>query len=967
VTRGVVLAAALAAVAAPAAAQQAGPNKVQYRTQHFRVLRTSHFDIYFHLAEREPVDIAARLAERWWVRLSQFFDAQPHGRQPLVLYGSHADFQQTAIVPDAIGLETGGITESWRRRIVVPFAGSLAETDHVIGHELVHAFQFQLTAGRRTTLPLWFTEGLAEFLTLGSVNTHTAMWLRDAVLYEDLPSIARLGRPRYFPYRWGHAFWAYIAATWGRGAAADLFAAAAAEGLPEAIGRVLGLTPDAFDAEWHAAIRAAYTPAGEPLTAVGRPLVVARTPAGTADLAPALSPDGRWIAFLSERGVVSMDLFIGDASTGGIVARLTDAGADARDANLQFMESSGAWDRESRRLAVATITRGRAGLVVFAWPAGTREIEVSVDEVDEIYSPTWSPDGRAIAFTGKAGGVTDLFVLDLARRKLRRLTRDPFADLQPAWEPGGRRIAFVTDRFTSDLRTLAFGEYRLALLDLRSGTVEPVAAFGTGKHISPQWSPDRRALYFVSDRDGTPNVYRVELAGGRVHRLTDVPSGVSGLTATSPSLSVAAHAGGMAVNVFGRGAFSIRGLVEGGGEAIDGEGGTAAPAAPHEPASPGSWAGESPQGAAAGSPVAPYAPRLSLERVADASFGAGIDRLGAAARGGIGFMFSDILNMHWLVAALELNRGLLPGSSVRDAAASVAYLNQVHRWHWGFVGSRTPSYVATRWVPSTASPRPARVALMRQTEHTATAVATYAFDRTRRLELQAGISRLTFERDAAPLTVGATSAALVGDTTVRGAISALRGERYRVEVAPALGDVGHVAVLADYRRYAMPIPFYTVAARALYAARFGDGAVHPRLPPMYVGDPSLVRGYDVTSDFDGECAVPAAGGCARVHDLLGRGVAVANLELRFPLLRPFGLSSRMYGPIPSELALFLDGGVALRPLTPEQAWGRGVWSAGATVRASIFGLGLGQVDLARRLGGRTGRGWVLQMSLAPAL
>ena len=94
--------------------------------------------------------------------------------------------------------------------MVLPFAGGLAETDHVLGHELVHAFQYDI--GRRTdgegqpatgppcgALPLWFIEGMAEYLSLGPVDPHTAMWIREASSREKLPTIGELDNPGLLP------------------------------------------------------------------------------------------------------------------------------------------------------------------------------------------------------------------------------------------------------------------------------------------------------------------------------------------------------------------------------------------------------------------------------------------------------------------------------------------------------------------------------------------------------------------------------------------------------------------------------------------------------------------------------------------------------------------------------------------------------------------------------------------------
>src|SRR4029453_15151933 len=112
-----------------------------------------------------------------------------------------------------IGEGPGGVTEAIKRRVVLPMSGSLADSDHVLGHELVHAFQFHLTGvGPRgpveqapglLAFPLWFGEGMAEYLSLGPLDAQTAMWMRDAALREKLPNIRDRDSEKFFPYPWG--------------------------------------------------------------------------------------------------------------------------------------------------------------------------------------------------------------------------------------------------------------------------------------------------------------------------------------------------------------------------------------------------------------------------------------------------------------------------------------------------------------------------------------------------------------------------------------------------------------------------------------------------------------------------------------------------------------------------------------------------------------------------------------------
>jgi hypothetical protein len=193
----ILLALAICGSASTAEAQYFGQNKVQYEKFNFKVKTTEHFDIYYYPEEQQAVEIAARLAERWYARLSRVLRHELSSRQPIILYAAHPHFQQTNAISGDIGEGTGGVTEMFKRRVILPFAGGLAETDHVLGHELVHAFQYDISAqedaeGRPTgpgvlSLPLWFVEGMAEYLSLGPVDSNTAMWVREAERSRLLP------------------------------------------------------------------------------------------------------------------------------------------------------------------------------------------------------------------------------------------------------------------------------------------------------------------------------------------------------------------------------------------------------------------------------------------------------------------------------------------------------------------------------------------------------------------------------------------------------------------------------------------------------------------------------------------------------------------------------------------------------------------------------------------------------------
>jgi Tol biopolymer transport system component len=1013
----IVLSALLVAFVAStsASAQYFGRNKVQYKDLDFEIMKTEHFDIYFYPSAREGIDIAARMAERWHARLERILDHELRGRQPLVLYAAHPDFEQTNTIGGEIGEGTGGVTESLRRRIILPLAGPLTDTDHVIGHELVHAFQFDITSQTGGApgetgahhLPLWFIEGMAEYLSIGPIDPHTTMWMRDAARQEQLPGIDDLNNPRYFPYRWGHAFWAYVAGKWGDDVIRQMLAVGGAAGdYRVAIEKVLGTTSKELSAEWHEALRRAYQPVLSTATlpsSVGR--VVLRGEGGLGgdlNVGPALSPDGKWITFLSERSILSIDLFLADAATGEVRRKLTSTATDPHYSSLQFIYSAGAWDAESRRIAIATISGGRPALVVFAAESGNKVQEIKLEELDEIFNPTWSPDGTALAFTGMTRGLTDLYVYDLGASALRQLTRDAFAELQPAWSPDGRRIAFATDRFSSRLETLDIGSYRLAVIDPASGRVEPVGAFTSGKNINPQWAPDSQSIYFISDRDGISNVYRVTLSGD-VRQVTNIATGISGITASSPALTVAARAGTIAFSVYDDGNYHVHAL-----DAAAGSGTAPGPTdnaranatLPPLDRKPGTVAtvladaslGLPPSDAAY--EITDYNPSLSLEAVSQPMIAFGADRFGAAVGGGIAFMFSDMLGDQNLTTVLNVSSGIGGEFNFKNTTAQVAYINQKNRWNWGVIGGQVP-YLSggVQAFFGDVNGEPAIVQqtiLFRQTDRSASALLAYPFSRAHRIEFQGGGSQISFdqivqtqavsritgqllldqvdEQQAGDtISLGTSSAALVYDTSAFGATSPVSGQRYRLEVAPTFGDVQFTSVLTDYRRYFMPVPFYTFAGRVLHYGRYGSGGGDERLFPLFVGYPNLVRGYDVGSFDADECSPGPSGDCETFDRLIGSRVLVGNFEFRFPLLRPFGASQNMYGPLPVEVALFADAGIAFNNLDEPSFFGgdrTGVSSVGVALRANFFGYAVGEFDFSRPLQ-RPGKGWVFQFNLAP--
>jgi Tol biopolymer transport system component len=1005
----------------PLQAQYFGRNKVQYQSFDFKVLKTEHFDIYFYPDEQQAADQAARMAERWLTRLSTVFRHELSGRQPLILYASPSEFQQTNAIGGDLGEGTGGVTEALRRRIVLPVGGTLEDLNHVIGHELVHAFQYDMTGSGRptslgalpaaTALPLWFIEGMAEYMSLGPVDAPTAMWMRGAVqdtARDSLPSFRQLDDPRFFPYRYGHALLAYVAGHWGDQAIGQLLRQAARRrGVDQAIRQVLSMNPDTLVARWHTEVHQAY----QPLMAEARPpetlgpRIVAAQGNSRYNIAPSLSPDGSRMMYLSDRDLFSIDLFLADARTGKVERQITKTAVDPHFQSLEFIESSGSWSPDGKRFAFAGLSGGHPVLVLYDVDRNKREREIKFTELGQILNPSWSPDGRSVAFTGLAGGFTDLYVFDLQSNQLRRLTNDAFADLQPAWSPDGKTLAFATDRFNTQLNVLKLGPIALGLIDMSSGRVRRLADGGSVRQLNPQWAPDGTSLYFLSDPDGITNVYRVALGSGQVSQVTDVFTGISGITETSPALSVAQRSGRLMYSVFRSNGYDLYAIEAPASVATQpatayrsyGQAATTAAELPPLQRKDETLAGllQDPTrglpAAQAEFAVKPYSPGLSLTYIGQPSLAVGSTQFGTFIGGGASLYFSDLLGNHNLVTGLNVQ------GSLKDVNALVGYQNLTHRLNWGAIAQQTP-YLTGSFVEGTGTVD-GQTALVgqqlldRQTNRDFYGMLAYPFSQVQRIEFQAGFSNITFDRELRTqafsfntgeqilddkvdlpagdaLNLGVATAALVYDNSLSGATGPIVGQRYRFEVSPTAGTLSYVGILGDFRKYFLPVRPFTIATRILHYGRYGEGGENSRLQPLFLGYPGLVRGYSYGSFDARECTPTAAdpNACPVFDQLLGSRMIVANAELRFPLFGALGIGSGYYGVFPLEFTVFGDGGLAWDTQNDPSVLGSGtrdpVFSAGAGLRINLLGFAIAELDLVRPFD-RPDKGWVWQFELQP--
>jgi Tol biopolymer transport system component len=954
----------------PALAQSYfGQNQVQYDNFKWHVLETEHFLVYYYPEERPATMIAARMAERAYARLSRILDHQFREKKPIVLFASRTDFGQNNITGD-LGEGTGGVTEALRHRMLLNFTGDYRSFEHVLAHEMTHAFQYDIFArGKAGTglqnlaqnlPPLWFAEGMAEYLSLGPSTPLTNAWLRDAAMNGKLPTAEQMTDypERYFPYRFGHAFWTYVGQRWGDEAIGQIMNAVPSVGVDRAFKRELGESLEDLGDEWREAMQTQHLPQ---VAALERPrkfaqaLLTSRRTGGEVFLAPALSNDGKYIAFLSNgsfvKGEVFIDLWLGNAETGKRIKRLVKSTFDPNFEELRLLYSQSAFSPDGKLLAFTGQREGRD--VLYLLDVRSRNTVHRFDlDLEGVSGPTWSPDGKRLVFSGNHGGVTDLYVVDADGKNFHQLTTDAYGDVQPQWSPDGKTIAFATDRGAgADLGLLRFPHWHIALLDLESGSISVIPQ-QQGLNTNPQWAPDGKSIAFVSDRTGIANVFLYDFDAKEHYQLTNVVGAISALTEYSPSISWARGADRMAFTYYADGEYTIwqvshpRTLKKApyrethapvvtvaAGELANGPDSLALPDS-QPPAAQGVSIAALLDSADLALPDTtkftdyPYHLRFQPDYVARPSIGYAPDSYGRSVFGGTTVILSDMLGNNRLALAGEIN------GRISEAQMYFGYTNLGRRLQYNTSFSQFPYYFLSN---DEISPPDADGVQNEKQEITIYVarqlfgVTSYPLNRFTRLELGGGFndigrqrlflwrnilnqtSATAFQPDSMrkdpSLNYAEAHLAYVSDNTLWGYTGPIYGRRYRFQVSPVMGNLNWVEYLADYRRYDAILFGYLTFATRLYSS-ISMGRDETQFM-KYIARPDFVRGYDRNNVLFLTCPIIGASSvnCSAVQ-LLGSRVAVANAELRFPVVRRVELGFLPITLPPLDGLFFYDAGMA---------------------------------------------------------
>ncbi len=532
---------------------QFGKNKVQYQDFDWKYIQSKHFDIYYYDSTYNLAVFTALKAEDALKKIENTLNYVMNSRVSIIVYNTHNEFQQTNVIGSYLPEGVGGVTELYKNRVVLPYMGNISQFRHVIHHELIHAvmndmfyggtFQTAVSTGNTMDIPMWMSEGLAEYSSLGGLNTQTDMFMRDVSLSESLTDLKSLDN--YYAYRGGQAFYWYVADKYGEQKVGDLLNRLRVTGTAEkAFKSSFNLSMDDFSEQWKKDMKKYYWPDIEkykdPEDYATR-ITNHKKDNGFYNSSPSISPNGDKMAFISDRdgtfGIYTMDLNKKDDPE-----RLVNSFRKRDFEQLNILTPGISWDPTGKKLVVSAKSGGEDAIFI---------VDVKDGDYDKLFfglrsitSVTWSPDGEKLAFIGSSIGQSDIFMYNMKSKKLTNLTSDAFSDFFPVWSKDSKKLYFISDRgeniddskLSSDFRIWNYNYESTDIysMNIDSKKITRITFDSEYEKTSLAISPDENKLLFVSDKNGIGNIYETNLKDGSTKPKTNSLTGITQLS-LSPS------------------------------------------------------------------------------------------------------------------------------------------------------------------------------------------------------------------------------------------------------------------------------------------------------------------------------------------------------------------------------------------------------------------------------------------------
>lgn len=513
-----------------------GRNKVNYTVKNWKMLESESFDIYHYQGGEELAQFALMVAESSMTRLQNVFDYKLKNRVPVMIYNSHKDFEETNVTIEILDEFVGGFTESLKNRVVLPFDGSFSDFRHVINHELTHAMQFDFLYGKGGAgiivssmtydIPLWFIEGSAEYFSR-LWDSETDMYMRDAVFNDEFVDLEILGyySGGYIIYKEGQAVHKYIADTYGEKKIVEIYRdIKKTRSFYKSIINVLGIDIDELDRDFKLYLQKRYAylySTADFNLKSSKPLLGDFLKTSPYNIAPAMSPDGNYLAFISEK-YGFFDIYMLKTGEPQKKWKITPRTLVRNYESFHLRQGKLNWSHDSRWLLFSVRNKANERIIIYDVERRRKVLTRDI-KADGLFSPDINPDKNLIVCTVMREGQTNIVLYNIENDSERTLTSDIYDDINPAFL-NNDKIVFSSTRPHND-GEWDYEQYRLFIMDIKTGNIS-LLSDNVKAPITDFSIVNDSMIVFQCIETGIPNVFKLNINTKDVVQLSDVATGV---------------------------------------------------------------------------------------------------------------------------------------------------------------------------------------------------------------------------------------------------------------------------------------------------------------------------------------------------------------------------------------------------------------------------------------------------------
>lgn len=503
---------------------QFGKNRLQYKEFNWKFYYSNNFEVYFYKDGEGVAKDAIEYLEQEFNRVTETIGHPPYSKTRVFLYNSITDKQQSNVGLKGQDFAVGGQTSFVKSQIEVAYTGNLQVfkedliyrvtnmmiEEMLFGGSVAEMFQSSFS----TPLPVWFTSGAAAYISSGW-SKESDDFAREYVSNNLTNKFNKLDKQHATLL--GQSIWNFVARQYGKRDISNILnLARIVRNEESSIERTLGLPYNRFIADW----RAFYSEINLNLMSAYESSSPDDQISGKSGRYESItdvriSPDGKLIAYAS-MNLGQYEVKVVDISSGKEKVVLK-GGSKLKDQEVDLRYPLLSW-ADDNTIGIVNVAKGRNMLTIKRIGAkGTQEIEIP--RFSQINSFDFKSNGRLAVVSGTIKASSDIFLYNINRGTIRRLTNDSFDDVDARFIPNSNLIVFSSNRQNDsllisgpdNLEDVVSNRYNLFTYDIdNTDSLLGKLTNNLASEVKPvPVSPE--LTYYLSDQQGINNMYKHQI------------------------------------------------------------------------------------------------------------------------------------------------------------------------------------------------------------------------------------------------------------------------------------------------------------------------------------------------------------------------------------------------------------------------------------------------------------------------